>query len=103
MSLPVTTPSEKPVTRPAQPPARPATSPPASPPSTVTRPTLSAGELQKIKEHLAMARFHFERGEYAAAIEEAQGGLRIDPTNAQLRSLAVRAQKAKAAEEKYLQ
>lgn len=64
---------------------------------------MNAGDLQKIKEHVAMAQFHFERGEYAAAIEEAQGGLRLDPNNAQLRSLAARAQKAKAAEEKYLQ
>jgi len=102
-SPPATTPSEKTVTEPSQPPTRPATTPPVSPPTSVARPSLNAGDLQKIKEHVAMAQFHFERGEYAAAIEEAQGGLRLDPNNAQLRSLAARAQKAKAAEEKYLQ
>ena len=102
-SPPATTPSEKTVTEPSQPPTRPATAPPVSPPASVARPSLNAGDLQKIKEHVAMAQFHFERGEYAAAIEEAQGGLRLDPNNAQLRSLAARAQKAKAAEEKYLQ
>jgi serine/threonine-protein kinase len=102
-SPPATTPSEKTVTEPSQPPTRPATAPPVSPPTSVARPSVNAGDMQKIKEHVAMAQFHFERGEYAAAIEEAQGGLRLDPNNAQLRSLAVRAQKAKAAEEKYLQ
>jgi serine/threonine-protein kinase len=102
-SPPATTPSEKTVTEPSQPPTRPVTAPPVSPPTSVARPSLNAGDMQKIKEHVAMAQFHFERGEYAAAIEEAQGGLRLDPNNAQLRSLAVRAQKAKAAEEKYLQ
>ena len=64
---------------------------------------MNAADLQKIKEHLAMAQFHLDRGEYDAAIQEAQSGLRIDSNNGQLRSIASRAQKAKTAEAKFLQ
>jgi uncharacterized protein HemY len=64
---------------------------------------VSAGDAQKIKEHLAMAQFHLDRGEYDPALQEALSGLRLDPNHGQLRSIASRAAKAKAAEQKYLQ
>ena len=72
-------------------------------PTPVSGRTLSAADAQKIKGHVTMALFHLERGEYAEAIQEAQNGLRIDPNNAQLHNIVSRAQKAKAAEAKFLQ
>ena len=100
---PATPSGEQKPTTPSQPPTRPVTSQPANPPANIARPTVSAGDAQKIKEHLAMAQFHLDRGEYDPALQEALSGLRLDPNHGQLRSIASRAAKAKAAEQKYLQ
>ena len=101
---PPVTPSEEPkTTAPSQPAVRPVTPPPPNPPVNISRSTVSSADLQKIKEHQTMAQYYLERGEYDAAIQEAQVGLRIDPNNGQLRSISSRAQKAKAAEAKFLQ
>lgn len=101
---PLVTPPEepKPVV-PSQPNPRQVNPQPHNPPANIGRPGPSGVDLQKVKEHLAMAQFHLDRGEYDAAIQEAQSGLQIDPNNGQLRSISSRAQKAKAAEQKYLQ
>jgi len=100
---PVTTSGGRTPAGPSQPPTRPVPAPPANPPANIARPAVSAGDAQKIKEHLAMAQFHLDRGEYDPALQEALSGLRLDPNHGQLRSIASRAAKAKAAEQKYLQ
>ena len=44
---------------------------------------------------------YYDNGEYDKAINAYQGGLKLDPSNAQLLQALRRAQTAKAAEEKF--
>ncbi len=54
----------------------------------------------KIKAAKALGDFLLNRGEYDGAIKAYSEGLKLDPTNSDLKSKIRRAQQAKAAEER---
>ncbi len=58
---------------------------------------------KKVKGHITLGNYYMEQGEYDKAIEEFQAGLGLDPGNAELGDLIKKAQRAKEAEQRYLQ
>jgi tetratricopeptide (TPR) repeat protein len=63
--------------------------------------TNAANRLQQIEAAKRQGDNYFENGQYDNAINAYQGGLKLDPSNAQLQQALQRAQTAKAAEERF--
>lgn len=88
---------------PAVPVSRPAPGATTAPPIRQFAPPTPSIDTRAVGAALSLGNFFFDRGEYDKAIEEYQKGLRLDPTNRDLRSRLNRAQKARDAEARVLQ
>ncbi len=74
-----------------------------TPQRVVQEPPKQVVDPKKIKGHITLGNYYMEQGEYDKAIGEFQAGLGLDPGNSELRNLITKAQRAKEAEQRYLQ
>ena len=74
-----------------------------APPVRAPAPQPAAVDPKQISAAITLGNFYLGHGDYDKAIAEFQKGLRLDPSNQNLRESLRRAQRAKAAEERILQ
>jgi serine/threonine protein kinase len=83
--------------------ARPGPQRATAPPEQEAAPQQAAVDSKQVTAAITLGNFYLEHGDYDKAIAEFQKGLRLDPSNPTLRQSLLRAQKAKAAEQRILQ